>query len=508
MAESYKKKYFYLYFFRTLSFGLGLASLFVVIPHISSNKELYGIYSLCLSLVVYFSYADLGFTGAAQKFAAEAYIQKDKAQEQRIVGFIAILILTFMALVALVLLLFSIYPEKVINGLQNGESKDIAKQLLLIIVSSFPLYATNRILDIIYSIRLEDYKYQGCVILGNIIRIVSVFYFFSSGRYLIVEYFFFCQVIMAICCVIGGLYAYIRYDYGVFFIKSMKFEKTVFDKLKYMAFASLIGMISWILYYELDQIVIAKLWGAQTVAIYAIGFAITSYIRTYNSILYSPFTPRMNYFVGNRDQKGLDHFTKNLMIYLFPIQFFPIVVMICFALPFITHWTGIQYLESVPIAQILALSFAFLFITNPAGVYIQAMEKNSKTIVSSLINVVVFWVGIFVGWQILGVIIFPVMKVITIFVGFLYMCYIMNSISEIRMKEVVLSIIRHYCLPLLLCVLLSSIASGLVLHTNLLIVLLSMGISLFISLGVAYYSTQATRTQIRALIKSAKNHIA
>lgn len=73
----YTKNYILIYATQAVSMLLGMLSVFVVMPHLSSNQEVYGIYAICSSLTVFFSYADIGFVTSGQKFAAEAYIKKD-----------------------------------------------------------------------------------------------------------------------------------------------------------------------------------------------------------------------------------------------------------------------------------------------------------------------------------------------------------------------------------------------------------------------------------------------
>lgn len=81
MAITYRRNYLLIYFWQSLSILLGFLSLFVVVPYLSSDKILFGIYSVCTSLTIFFSYADLGFVSAGVKYAAEYFIQGNKEKE-------------------------------------------------------------------------------------------------------------------------------------------------------------------------------------------------------------------------------------------------------------------------------------------------------------------------------------------------------------------------------------------------------------------------------------------
>ena len=85
--KSYFRNYLNTYFWQTISIVLGFLSMFIVTPYITSNPSTYGIYMVCMSITVFLSYADLGFLGAGQKFAAEYYAKGDRDSEVKIIGF-------------------------------------------------------------------------------------------------------------------------------------------------------------------------------------------------------------------------------------------------------------------------------------------------------------------------------------------------------------------------------------------------------------------------------------
>ena len=91
--DSFIKNYTKIYFWKIISTITGFLSLFIVIPHLSQNKEIFGVYSLCISLTLYLSYADIGFLGAGQKYASEAFIKNNRKSEIEILGFTGAILL-------------------------------------------------------------------------------------------------------------------------------------------------------------------------------------------------------------------------------------------------------------------------------------------------------------------------------------------------------------------------------------------------------------------------------
>lgn len=53
MKKDYTSSYLKNYVFQVLATVIGFLSLFIVVPFISENQTLYGIYSVCVSLSVF-----------------------------------------------------------------------------------------------------------------------------------------------------------------------------------------------------------------------------------------------------------------------------------------------------------------------------------------------------------------------------------------------------------------------------------------------------------------------
>lgn len=413
----YKRKYFKIYFWQIFSVLLGFASLFLIVPYLSSDKTLYGIYSVCTSLTIFFSYADLGFISAGVKYAAEYYIKGDVRNEMKVVGFTAFIMITAFAILALSISVLAIFPELLVPDVEiGGQGYIIARGLLVILALSCPIIIGQRILGIIFTIRVEDYIYQRMMIVGNIARIVSVFYFFGGNNYMVVEYYAFYQTVNLL--VVFFLLIYARnYGYKIKdFIYSIRFDRTVFNKVKKISFTSLVMTLCMVLYYEFDQIAISHIIGIEAVAIYSVALTVLSIIRSFCSILYSPYTSRYNHFYGLNDIKGLTDFSNTNILTLGPILIVPILIVSLFSEPFVVSWLGDKYIESAELISILVLSFLPNMITNVISPYFVATENNRILLKTSLILPFLYWVIILCTFSFLGVHSFAWAKTISPFV--------------------------------------------------------------------------------------------
>lgn len=228
---------------------------------------------------------------------------------------------------------------------------------------------------------------------------------------MIVEYYLFYQVINLGVVAVALLYARKRYNYGFRdLLSAFRFDREIFDKVKYLTGTALIMTASMILYYELDQVVISNLLGIEAVAIYAVALSVLQLVRTFCSIVYSPYTSRYNHFVGLEDYEGLTHFVNKMVVMFAPILIVPILTLSLTADPFVISWVGEQYVDSGVLVSFLVLSFILNFVKDPISAYFVATERNSILIKYNLIVPIVFWVGVIALVSTLDTKAFAIMK--------------------------------------------------------------------------------------------------
>jgi O-antigen/teichoic acid export membrane protein len=421
--------------------------MFIVLPFLSSDPNIFGIYTVCISINIFLSYADLGFISAGQKFAAEQYARNDLEGEIKIIGFSAYILFILVLIFSVFVFIISLNPSFIFKNINNTHDVLVASKLLQILSISTIINFLQRVGQIIYSIRLEDYIPQRISLFANFLRIGSVFVFFNSDNYDIVGFYLFFQIVNFLASVIVLYFAHLKFNYNFKLLGlSFRFDSKIFLKTYKLALTSFFVMITWVLYYELDQTVIGKYIGVKEVAIYGIGVTILSFFRGIFGIIYAPINTRFNHFIGIGDFIGLKNYYYNIIVITAPLVVIPIVTIFIGLKPLILSWLGSNYLHSIRISEFLILCNIFAFISYPAGMLLVAFQKVKYLNFIAFFLPIIFWLGVYLSYPILGIISFSVLKLAIFFILFLF--YL--TVTIFYLKESVLSLFKNIFLSLLL----------------------------------------------------------
>ncbi|NLU94410.1 polysaccharide biosynthesis protein [Chitinophaga sp. Ak27] len=451
MSVSYTKNYFKIYFWKFIGYFASFASLGLVTPRITSSPALYGIFAFCMSLNIFFQYADLGFINAAQKYASEFFGKKDLKNEIRVTGFSCFMFILFIIPVNLGMLFISFHPEFIIKGISTSADEwKLSSHLLFTLFCFAPILVLQRIVQIIFSVRLEDYYPQRINLVAAILRIVSVFYFFGNGKYELFEYFLFynCLSLISLCCSVYIARKRYKYDF-ILLLKSFRFSKDMYDKTSALAFNSLALAFSWILYFELDLVYIGFFLGKNAVAHYAIGFTVLTFFRDAYGTFYYPFMVRFNHFVGTGNAEGLKELYHILLKIGVPIVVLPLLTMIALSSPIIISWVGRDYDSSVNIVRLLTASALFGFITYPAGGLLTARVQLRSLYVNAITLPLIFFAGVLLTQHYLGVLSYALFKVISIYVNVVYLLFITLKYFHISLYNFLITYLKHLILPII-----------------------------------------------------------
>jgi O-antigen/teichoic acid export membrane protein len=397
-----------------MSIGLSLAAMFIVIPIISDNKAIYGVYSVCISAAMFLSYADLGFVRAGIKYAGESYAKGDYDNEVRYYGFFSFVLFIFILIVSAIFILFSYYPSLLIKDISGSESISVASRLLFIQAIFSYNIVLQRFVTGVFDVRIEQYVFQRINIIASIIKLTSVLFFFGNGKYDIVGYFLFLKIIDLVTLIVGLAIINSKYEFSLIkYLKAFKFDKAIFFKTKGLAFSSIFVTFMWILYYELDIIVIGKLLGASAVAIFALAFTFMKFLRSLSSFIFSPFQNRYNHFIGLDDFIKLKALLNKVIILSMPIFVFSILSIIILSNKIVLSWAGIEYVQSGIILGILATNFIYSFIVIPGTNMLVSLVRLKDMYSINTIMVVVFWSGVLLTMNHWGVLSFAIFKLVS-----------------------------------------------------------------------------------------------
>ena len=430
------KQFFNIYLWQIISLLTGFATMFVVTPYLASNQNYFGIYTFVLSLNLFLSYADFGFLNAGAKFASEAFAKNDRTSEENILGFVCFILIAVFFLFGLGMLFFYFHPQYLLRGLHTSEDIKLASGLFLAFTLSLPVLIAQRAIQLIFNIRLKDYLFQRIYSMLNLVKIAMVFLFFKGGSYHIISYYIFIQACTLCAVIIGCFIARSKFNYNFArLLKAIRYNSDVYGTTKGLAFNSLFVTISWVIYYELDSLIIGKFVGLKEVAIFSICISIMTLARSLYGILYNPFSAKFNHFIGRNEQYKLELAFEKILIIGLPFSIIPTTVLILTMKGFIKSWVGLEYESSIPVISIMFASYYFTFLSNPTSIAMVALQKVKDLYIISAILPVIYWTGIIVSYRFLGLLSFSIFKLISFTISTVFYFYCSKRIFVVRWAD-------------------------------------------------------------------------
>ncbi|WP_152541964.1 lipopolysaccharide biosynthesis protein [Pedobacter sp. V48] len=336
-------------------------------------------------------------------------------------------------LFGVLILFFYFNPHYILKDLQRPENLKLTKDLFLVFLISLPVLVAHRGMQLIFNIRLHDYLYQRVFSIFNLLKIFSVLYFFKDGEYNIVGYYIFTQVITIVSVVFGAFVARKHFKYSFLsLIKAIRYNPEVYKKTKSLAYNSLFITISWVLYYELDSLVIGKFVGLREVAVFNICISVMTLSRSLYGILYNPFSAKFNHFLGVGNRNKLTEAFKKILIIGLPLSIIPTTILILAMKNFIYSWVGTEYADAIPIITVMFASYYFAFLSNPAGIAMVAIQSIRGLYLISAVLPIIYWVGIILSFNYFGLFAFGIFKLVAFSISGLLYFYFAKDLFDIQ----------------------------------------------------------------------------
>ena len=503
--RDFYKNYVKIYFWRINSILSGFLSMLIVVPHLSNDPELYGIYSFCIAFTLYLTYADIGFLNAGQKYAAEAYARNNRKEEVEIFGFTAAILLLMIIPFSVVMIYLSYNPDLLISDLSE-KGRDVIGSIFLILGTVLPFQITiQRLVQSILIIRIKDYISLRVDVIFNLVKIGSVFYFFTGDTYLVVEYYLFITLttILSSVIILMTIKKTENYDF-LLLLKSIKLRKKEYSLINKLAYSSLVLSLGWLIYYELDVILIGKYFGPNDIAIYAIGFTFLSFLRTLWGSVFSPFSQRFNHLVVLNSDLELKKLIKIIIDYTLPLCILVTLTLVLAAEKMTYYWVGEYYKDSILILKILILGTVFNFVTHPASFYFNSATKYKFIYLIALILPITFFLGVILLFPNYGLLGIAISKSLAMCCGFfIYMIGIsriykpMIAFKKWFINLSIMCLFISYVFPLILNNFFISQEKS---TMNLVILLLISGVIIVLSYFLLLLTKQQQRKDLRAVL--------
>ena len=118
----------------------------------------------------------------------------------------------------------------------------------------------------------------------------------------------------------------------------------------------------------------------------------------------------------------------------------------------VVAWVGGEYVGAIPIVKLLILCNIMAFVSYPMGMIVVAKKMLRAMYVSSALLPIVFWFGIYVEVENLGVLSFALFKLVAFTISSFYYLYLLNKYFSVSVMFLLRKIIIPY-IPALLAVL-------------------------------------------------------
>ena len=497
--------YFKSYLFQGFTMILNFFSMFLVLPALSSNIHIFGIYTSCIAFTTFLSYSDFGFLPAAQKLAMKFALKSDMKGEAEVIGFALFILLISSLFLSVGIVFLLIDPNLYLSDVTNNSDVCIARSLFAVLLISVLNFVLQKLIQMILATRYLDYKFQILNVFINSLRIIGIFYFFHAERYDIVGYFLYTQLVSLVLLLL--FLAYVLGSTGMtstLLLTSIKFNKTIYLSTKNLALSGVVSTLIWIFLYELDVIYISKNYGMTWVAFYAIGFTILAFFRGIFGMIYSPFVTRFNELIYLKNWTQIKNFYQMIVSFFSPFAIYPILLFFLNSEFFVISWVGLDYLQSVDLFRILVLVNIFAFLSYPTGMLIFSFGLLKRTLLFNVSTVILYWALVYVLFDFIGFEILAFSKLLIFCILFFYNLRFYNKFCKTRPTYLIQNVLKHHTIPATVIVALSSVFNSIFVpeqsKTNLLIFVLFFILSFVMSLILHYLLNRSFRLNVKQLV--------
>lgn len=365
---------------------------FVYIPLLLKlvTQSEYGLYATMGSFVAYMAIMDLGLSGTLTRYLSRELESGDVKRQQNILAigsriYAVIAVLTVAVGIAMYFLIEPIYgvrftAQELITGKQMflimivNTGATIGANMFTSIISAYERFWFDKLLIISKSVL------QPLVIILWLMQVPNVLYI------VVVQTVFNIAVIA-----IKIYYCKVKIKARV---KLHHWDKPLVKEMTRFALFIFINMITTMIYWNTDQLILGAVAGTSVVAVYAISARLEDYFRTFSSAISNVFLPKISRLsYASEDMTQINRIFIRVGRIQFLIMFLVLTGFIIFGKLFLGVWVGDRYTDAYYFCVVIMIPLFIPLIQNVGISVLQAKNKHSfRSIVLvgiALVNVAV-----------------------------------------------------------------------------------------------------------------------
>lgn len=364
---------------------IGLLYTPLLIRHLGSNE--YGTYTLAQSTIAYLSILDLGLGNALVRYVSRIRTERE---EGNLIGMFLIFYSTIAAISAIIGCILSCNIGTFFSGSFNDTEVRILKHvfnvLLINTVISFPTTVFSSVIRSYEKFIFANTLNLTQNILNHAIMIVLLMSGFKSVALAIVSLI---STIIIACVNITYCYRILKIK-----IRFRCFEKSFYyEVLVYSAFV-FINIIVDQLYASTDKIILGKVCGSISVAVYGVGVTFQQYFTQFSTSISSVFLPHISKLSVRKEAMN-EISTVFLKVGHIQLVLLSLICVgfVVYGQSFIKLWAGEEYHDAYYIALLVMVPTLIPLSQNIGISILQALNKHRIRSVMylciALINVVI-----------------------------------------------------------------------------------------------------------------------
>ncbi len=326
------------------------------------GKEQYGVWALVFSIIAYMNFFDVGMKQSLARFLSKHYATKDYDGLNKVINTSNVIYFITGSLVIVATLVIAYFFI---------DSFNIEPELLPIMRKALILIGFNQAVQFFFMTGtaigpFHRYDISNAIEISYaILNALVVVFFLKRGHGL---------VTLATITLTGTIIKdIVRRIVQQRIVPQIKWHYKYFDPqqvrelLGYGAVSFLI-VISWMIIFNIDNVVVGMFLSATAVTYYSIAGQMITYLRTLISAIGIPLVPAISHLDATSDSREIAELYRKLSKYLYYLSGCICVGLYFFAGKFIYLWMGTEFTQTVNILYILAI---------PVCIYLPQVMANS-----------------------------------------------------------------------------------------------------------------------------------